>query len=80
MGTLYGIAISDTEGKAIEAGFGGANFEPDTPFPIPRSGDFILSHDRRFVVETITYEYKYEEEKPNRLIAAAIITCRPKPE
>jgi len=80
MATLYGIDIFDTDGKAIEPGFGGAHFESHTPFPIPGSGDSILSMGREFIVESVTYEYKHEEDPPHRLIAAATIICRPKPE
>ena len=80
MATLYGIEIFDTDGRAIEPGFGGANYESDTPLPIPRSGDEILSDGHRFIVENVTYEYKYEQETPDRLIAAATIICRPAPE
>jgi hypothetical protein len=75
MATLYGIELFDTDGKAIEPGFGGAHFESDTPFPIPNHGDFILSMGRRFTLENITYEYKYEDGS-ERLIAAATIVCR----
>jgi hypothetical protein len=79
MAALYGIDIFDTDGRAIEPGLGGAHFESDTPFPIPRNGESILSMGREFTVENVTYEYKYEEESPHRLIAAATIICRPKP-
>jgi hypothetical protein len=75
MAITYGIEIFDNNGKAIEPGFGGAHFESDTPFPIPRTGDFILSMGRRFTVESITYEYKYEDNS-ERLISAATIICR----
>lgn len=80
MATLYGIDIFDTDGKAIEPGFGGAKYESETPFAIPNKGDEILSMGRTFTVENVTYEYKHEEEPPHRLIAAATIICRLKPE
>ena len=75
MAMLYGIELIDTDGKAIEPGIGGAQFESDTPFPIPNPGDFILSMDRRFMVENITYEYKYEGGS-ERLFATVTIVCR----
>jgi len=76
MKMLYGIELFDTEGKAIEPGVGGAHYESETPFPIPRSGDFILSMGRRFKVEHITYEYKFDSDS-EQLISAATITCQP---
>jgi hypothetical protein len=75
MGTLYGIAIVDADGNAIELGFNGAHFESDTPLPIPRIGDSVLSMESEFIVKNIIYEYRHETESPHRLIAAATIIC-----
>ncbi len=79
MTVLYGLQLLDTDGTALEPGFGGASYESDTPFPIPNPWDFILSRNRRFSVDNITYEYRYDRQDPNRLIAAATIICRPQP-
>jgi hypothetical protein len=80
MPTLYGIQLLDTEGTAIEPGIGGASYESETPFPIPRKGDFILSMGTEFTVENVVYEYRHEAEPPHRVIAAATIICRPNQE
>jgi hypothetical protein len=76
MATLYGVELFDTEGTALEPGFGGGHYESETPLPLLHPGDFILSMGCRFTVENITYEYKYEDSS-ERLIAAATIICRP---
>jgi hypothetical protein len=79
--TIYIVEIGDTNGKAIVPGYFGARYESQTPLPIPRVGDSLVSSlDRKFLVESVTYQYLHNDEPPHQLISMVQIVCRPNQE
>lgn len=71
--TRFVLDLYDTEGRALEPGFGGALFEFEFPVPVPQIGETVVVMTGQWRVETRTFHYSTLENGQN--VLRVVLTC-----